>query len=222
MRIATFNIQHGRPARGGVVDPTAVGAAVASLGAEIVGLQEVDRRVRRSGRADLIAVAAEAADAAWVFARTTRIGRGEYGNGLLVRGAIDDVEVVRLPRVGKSEPRAAVLATATVQSPVSVAVTHLGLQLDESRSQLRAVLDALMARKPPRILLGDLNMLPFEVERILVDAGMTRIEVGDTHPALRPMRRIDHIAVDDLTVEFATTVKTRISDHLAVVADVEL
>ena len=64
MRIATFNILHGRSPDDGQVDVDRLAAAVKSLDADVLGLQEVDRDQPRSLGADLTAVAAEAMGAA--------------------------------------------------------------------------------------------------------------------------------------------------------------
>ena len=60
MRLATFNILHGRSPADGRVDLARFSAAVRSLDADVLGLQEVDRDQPRSHGADLTAVAAEA------------------------------------------------------------------------------------------------------------------------------------------------------------------
>lgn len=58
MRLATFNLMHGRSLGDGRVDPARLRAAVAGLRADVLGLQEVDRGQPRSGGFDLAAVAA--------------------------------------------------------------------------------------------------------------------------------------------------------------------
>ena len=63
MRLATFNLLHGRSLSDGKVHAERVAAAVADLDADILGLQEVDRAQPRSGLLDLTAIAAEALDA---------------------------------------------------------------------------------------------------------------------------------------------------------------
>src|SRR5215207_5222187 len=60
MRLATFNILNGRTASDDQVDLAVFQAAVASLDADILALQEVDRNQARSGGADLTAAAADA------------------------------------------------------------------------------------------------------------------------------------------------------------------
>ena len=60
MRIATFNLLHGRSLEDGRVDVDRLAAAVKSLDADVLALQEVDRDQPRSLGADLTAVAADA------------------------------------------------------------------------------------------------------------------------------------------------------------------
>ena len=60
MRLATFNILHGRSIQDGVVDLDRLADAIRLLDADILALQEVDRDQPRSHLADLTAVAAEA------------------------------------------------------------------------------------------------------------------------------------------------------------------
>jgi endonuclease/exonuclease/phosphatase family metal-dependent hydrolase len=60
MRLATFNILHGRSLHDGVVDLGRLADAIRFLDADILAIQEVDRDQPRSHLADLTAVAAEA------------------------------------------------------------------------------------------------------------------------------------------------------------------
>ena len=57
--IATYNIRHGR-GMDNVVDLQRTAAALRALNADVIGLQEVDRDVQRSGRVDeAVALAAQ-------------------------------------------------------------------------------------------------------------------------------------------------------------------
>ncbi len=64
MRLATFNLLHGRSLHDGTVVGSRITAAVARLDADVLGLQEVDRHQPRSGHLDLTALAADALGAA--------------------------------------------------------------------------------------------------------------------------------------------------------------
>jgi endonuclease/exonuclease/phosphatase family metal-dependent hydrolase len=60
MRMATFNILHGRSIDDGKVDVDRLADCVRRLDADVLALQEVDCDQPRSAMADLTAVAAEA------------------------------------------------------------------------------------------------------------------------------------------------------------------
>ena len=60
MRLATFNMLHGRSVDDGLVHPGRFAEAVSALDADVLALQEVDRHQKRSEGADFTAIAAEA------------------------------------------------------------------------------------------------------------------------------------------------------------------
>lgn len=68
IRLATFNLLHGRSLRDGRSEPSRLASAAAELAPDVVGLQEVDRQQRRSGSVDQTALVAETIGAAhWRF-----------------------------------------------------------------------------------------------------------------------------------------------------------
>ena len=217
MRVATFNIQHGRTPAGDV-DVGLVATVVAGLEADIVALQEVDVGVTRSGRVDEAAEIARAAGMTVRFGAASRVGwRGRYGNALLAREPIVDVEVVRLPRlVRRGERRSALIARL---GTVSVAVTHLSVWPPDTWVQLAAVVELLGRRPEPRVLLGDLNLPPAHVVSRVRAAGLTLAGGQPSFPASQPFTRIDHIAVGGLRIGAVTVVLAPVSDHRAGVAE---
>jgi endonuclease/exonuclease/phosphatase family metal-dependent hydrolase len=119
MRLATFNILHGRSPNDGVVDPGRLAGAVAALDPDVLGLQEVDRNQPRSGRADLTAVAGRAMGARahlfvpallgtpgrmWVPALTDQPDAASFGIALLSRYPVTRWEIHRLPWIGAGFP----------------------------------------------------------------------------------------------------------------------
>lgn len=225
MRIVSFNIQHAlTPA--GTVDTEGMARWCAGLGAHVLALQEVDDRLRRSGRVDQAAAVAEATGLGVVFGPARRVGlRGWYGNALLAAGPVEDVEVVALPRRSlRREPRSAIVAAVTVEGRrLSVAATHLSTAGDEAAAQLAAVLGALAIRPAPRVLLGDLNLHPEQVAPALAGTGLVLADpTAPTFPASAPRARIDHVAVHGLAV---TGVLVReaapVSDHRALAVDAD-
>ncbi|MFF4801202.1 endonuclease/exonuclease/phosphatase family protein [Streptomyces sp. NPDC001351] len=165
VRLATFNVLHGRQVReGGPVPPSAADAerplaeAVASLDADVVSLQEVDRFQERSGLTDQARVAAEAARAEdWRYASALH-GRSVLGQGwvldpsepgLRVYGPVGGAPgaappshgIALLSRLPVREWRAVRLAPAPLGMPLRV-VGRPGLTVvrDRPRAALAAVL----------------------------------------------------------------------------------
>ena len=143
MRLATFNLLHGRSLSDGAVHADRVRAAVADLDADVLGLQEVDRAQPRSGGLDLTALAAEALGASvYRFAAAVvgtpgqtwapwhaeaDIAHPQYGIALVSRFPAQRWQITQLPG-------------APVKSPV---LTPDGLLMlrDEPRVLLAAVLE---------------------------------------------------------------------------------
>jgi endonuclease/exonuclease/phosphatase family metal-dependent hydrolase len=147
VRLATFNVLHGRSLHDGAVDAGRIAAAVTALDADVLGLQEVDRAQPRSGRLDLTAIAADALNAPdHRFAAAVTGTPGEtwapwhagadaadpsYGIALVSRWPVLRWQITALP-------------AAPIRSPVFVPGPGGGLLLlrDEPRVLLAAVIDA--------------------------------------------------------------------------------
>ncbi|MDT5051453.1 MAG: hypothetical protein QOG75_7381 [Mycobacterium sp.] len=115
MRMATFNILHGRSLDDGNVDVGRLADCVRRLDADVLALQEVDCDQPRSAMADLTAVAAEAMGAVshrfvaavsgtpgatWIAATGhEQPGTASYGIALLSRFEAVTWQVLRLPRI---------------------------------------------------------------------------------------------------------------------------
>jgi endonuclease/exonuclease/phosphatase family metal-dependent hydrolase len=113
VRIATFNVLHGRSLTDDSVDLERFATAVADLDADVLGLQEVDRDQPRSHGADMAEVAAAAMDArhvrfvaalsgtpgeSWTAADGEEPpGSPAYGIALISRHPVLSWQVVRLP-----------------------------------------------------------------------------------------------------------------------------
>ena len=224
LRVVSFNILHGQRADGsGVVDLPLLCRSAAALEPDVLALQEVDVGVPRSGRKDQAAAVGQATGLSVVFGKAARVGGiGKYGNALLARDPITDVEVVPLTKAHRNnEPRAAIVATV---GGLRVCATHLSIHRPEVHDQLRQVVDRLVGRPGPHVLVGDLNLLPEEVAPVVEAAGLTLADVGvPTFPRREPRIRIDHVAVSgDLDVVGVQVVPTDSSDHCALVVEVEV
>ncbi|SDF14973.1 Metal-dependent hydrolase, endonuclease/exonuclease/phosphatase family [Blastococcus fimeti] len=225
MRIATFNILHGRSLDDGQVDVDRLASAVKTLDADVLGLQEVDRDQPRSLGADLTAVAAEemgAVDHQFVAALSgtpggtwmaatgdEQPGSASYGIALLSRYPVISWRVVRLPPLRASVP---------LWSPQS---RRPFLARDEPRVAVAAVLDAPQGqvtvcnthlsfipgwnasqlRRLVRSLEGTreplvlMGDLNMERRQAARNSRMTPIASAPTFPVGRPARQLDHVLV---------------------------
>lgn len=223
MRLVTWNVRHGRPHHG-FASNRRLARAVAGLGADVLGVQEVERRVIRSWFADqpkLVARAAVADMYAYAPARNLAI-IGSDGVAICVRGRIVRREVLKLEGEGLHQDRVALFVEADVEAGgrVSIACTHLQNIVDEARVQLAMVLDAFTSWPGPRVVLGDLNLATSDVIGPLESAGFTVAGGGFTSPAWEPYQRIDHVAVNGLTLsDDVDTPAVPVSDHRPVIAD---
>jgi len=198
VRLVTWNIQHGRHAVTGRPDADALAAAAAGLGADVLALQEVDRRTGRVGGADLLAVVADATGLTPVDGAVVAFDGGTYGNALLVRpdlfgGSGGTVRLHRpwWPPWRRPEPRGAVVARLAEPSLLVVGC-HLGLRRSERRRQLPGALRAADA-EVAAVLLGDLNSFRGEIEPHARRHGFAVVEVPPAFPAHAPRAAIDHV-----------------------------
>jgi endonuclease/exonuclease/phosphatase family metal-dependent hydrolase len=247
LRIVSYNLLHGVDiTAGGVVDLSAAAGVLASLDADVIALQEVDRGQDRTGGADQVADLAGALGMTGVFgaallgdpgtswrAADPDDGSAAYGVGLLVRGDLTGTRRVRLPgggagtrRPGASpqrpgwdgEPRVALVATAAAGGEhLTVIVTHLSYLPVRAVRQLRAAASIRHADRA-RILVGDLNLPAWAVRAVV--PGSRHAGGEATYPSWRPRLQMHHVLVDGpIDVVRATAHPRTTSDHRPLVVD---
>ncbi len=226
MRVATFNILHGRTVGDGV-DPARLRDCVRRLDPDVLGLQEVDCDQPRSELADLTAVAAEAMGAVahrfvaaisgtpgatWMAATgREQPGTAAYGIALLSRYPVSSWQVVRLPRIPMRFPmylpgpnRVMIVDEEPRAAVIARLETPLG-ELTVANTHLSFVPG--WNRRQLRRLVRDLRGFPGP--RLLVGdlnmtpvtarrwSGMRPLASAPTFPADSPDRQLDHILTDD-------------------------
>jgi endonuclease/exonuclease/phosphatase family metal-dependent hydrolase len=150
---------------------------------------------------------------------------GEFGNAILTRGTLREVEVVPLPSFG--EPRSLLRARIEVEGRQLVfMVTHLAAWGALNRATRVRQAECLAARAGADgsgiVLTGDLNAAPRSPElAALLDAGALRMAGPPdepTHPLLG--HRIDYILVGPgWRVARAGVVRSGPSDHWPITAE---
>ncbi|MDE2404803.1 MAG: endonuclease/exonuclease/phosphatase family protein [Sphingomonadales bacterium] len=179
-------------------DPERILAVLHELDADVVALQEVDRRFGR--RAAVLPVHAIRDHGRYHLVPFAMLpdSMGWHGNALLVRHGIEVQAVTPVP-LPTLEPRGAVCADLSVDGrPVRVVGMHLDLSGLRRRQQLRAVQVHLAQRATatPTVLMGDFNEWSVRGGALRALApGWRVLETGPSFPARRPLARLDRIVV---------------------------
>lgn len=224
VRVMTYNVRHLS------VDPAAAAAVVRAAAPDVLGLQEPPRtawgrvRLRRWARlAGMRVVVAGGAARTTALLVAPRLVPATQATGL--RLPWWDLRPARRSWTR----RGAVVARA---AGVRVVVVHLGLDAQERVRHVEALLDRFAAdgsRPVPTVALGDLNEPPTGPAWSRLAVLVRDPDPGGppTFPAVRPRHRIDAVLVgggltaSSVTVPADATAR-RASDHLPVVADIEL
>ncbi|NYG56497.1 endonuclease/exonuclease/phosphatase family protein [Nocardioides perillae] len=230
LRVLTFNIHAGLG--GGRLQLGRVAEEIAATGADVVFLQEVDRFRARSGRTDQPALLAQRLGMEVAFGSNVRHPRGgQYGTAILSRWPIVDQRNLALPNRPGLEQRGLLFAAIDVEgTPLHAYGTHLQHTRGPARlEQMQAALQVIAADPVPKVFAGDFNAGPASAalqvaRRYLADPWPV---VGDgpglTVPPRAPRRRIDYVLHDFWSTPVAArTVRSQVSDHIAVQVDLDL
>ena len=229
MKVASYNIHKCRGADG-ITRPDRTIGVIRELGADVIALQEVDRRFgRRGGLLDPLAIKRQTGMR--LLAQSDVSHRlGWRGNALLVRGDPISYRRSRLNLPG-GEPRGAIVAELDLgEGEFRIIAAHLGLLRHSRMDQVSAILTAFHDLPPmPTILLGDLNEWRRRGRSALRGLEPTFGVAPPilSFPSRRPIFPLDRILgwpaglVTDLAVH-DTWLARRASDHLPLTAKVNL
>ena len=164
LRAMTYNLHGGRdPLNRPSLD--GIAATIKAAEADLIGLQEVERRFR--GRTDQAALLAAAVGRELRFApaldRTPGEPGGAFGLAVLSRWPILRGSSHPLPSAG--EPR--ILLSTLIAAPcgsLHFFTCHLGLSRDERRDQVEAIVRLVEGFPGPAVLAGDFNAPPEAAE----------------------------------------------------------
>lgn len=248
LRLLTLNVAHGRrdlPHQALLRPPTLrrhlgeIATTLKSLEPDVVALQEADGPSAWSGNFDHVATLAELAELVDHYRGDHNpFGVGRFrlasGTALLARHPLQDPASQRFGlswRDTKGFVIASVEVPAWGGAPLDVVSVHLDFLVPSMRrKQILSMVEHLEGRDRPLVLLGDLNCCwerePRSMELLSRTLGLCAYAPGcpvHTYPAHRPRRRLDWILAS-AELEFAAyhTVQVPLSDHLGVVADLEL
>ena len=210
-------------------DPGRVLHVLGEIDADIVALQEADRRFGTRASAIPAHMFREHSDYVPVELDNHPHSIGWHGNALLVRkgAAVEESHALHLPTL---EPRGAVAATIRIGAlRLRIVGMHLDISGLRRRQQARAILNHISEGEPlPTILMGDCNEWRAH-GGCLNDFGERHraVDTGHSFHSRRPMARLDRIfASPDLNALAAgvhnSALAARASDHLPIWAEFAL
>ena len=200
---------------------------------DLVGLQEVDRGVKRTEGKDEIAELVKMTGMHSAFAHNIDFQGGQYGVAILSRYPITSTDHRKYENKRVAERRGMLRVEVNVAGrTLNFVTTHLDYQYADGRLfETEQLLKFLEGVKGPLIVTGDFNDEPAGSSYQLMlkgfeDSWMRSKAKGDgfSYPADKPVKRIDYIftAPREVKTKRAWVVNTLASDHLPLVAEVEI
>jgi endonuclease/exonuclease/phosphatase family metal-dependent hydrolase len=167
LRVLTYNVHHCE-GTDGKLDVERIAQVILAAKPDVVALQEVDVKAKRTGEVDQVARLRELTKMHAAFGAAIPLQGGEYGNAVLSRWPITESKNYALPKdpEGRSpEKRAVVTCRITPDNGLPeliFASTHLCHQVAAAREKQAAVLNETLSADPataPVVLAGDFNAL---------------------------------------------------------------
>ena len=233
IRVMTYNIHVG-VGMDKKLDLARIAKVINDQKPDLVGLQEVDRGVERTQRIDEIAELAKLTKMDYAFAFNLKYQGGQYGVAILSRYRILATDHRLYKNLREAERRGFIRAEVKVGAEVvNFVTTHLDYQYADGRAfETEQLLAGLKDVKGPLIVVGDFNDVPSgEAYRLMRDqfgdawSSSQPTADGFSYPADKPAKRIDYIfprSADQIRTQRAWVVETLASDHVPVVADLEV
>jgi endonuclease/exonuclease/phosphatase family metal-dependent hydrolase len=235
VRVMTYNV-HSCIGTDGRLSPRRIASVIARSDPDIVGLQELDAGLERTGKVHQAEEIATALRMDFHFHPSFRLEEGGYGNAVLSRYPIRLKKAGRLPGSIAAEERGAVwVETALPHTRLNAIFTHFGLDRRDRVLQAEAIMGEEWAGGAEfltgtAVVGGDLNAVPGSGVHRIITSGFRDVRgVGarrrlPTWPSRYPVISIDHLFVGEGIVVKAVTAPSgrdarSASDHLPLIAD---
>ena len=229
LRVLCYNIHHGR-GTDDKVDLPRLARVIRSVDPDLVALQEVDNKTKRTGGVDQTADLARLTDLNGLFGRQIDFQGGTYGQAVLSRFPITGSEIHVLPGEPDRETRIAFETRMSIFGKEhSFVSTHLHHQSNEFRvKQADKIREVFASADRPVLVVGDLNAYPKSkpLEVFRKDWGnATAAQPIPTFPSQKPTNQIDYILFKPSTSFVVRDVKVLdepvASDHRPIFAVLE-
>lgn len=203
-------------------DPFRIAHAVAQSGADIVALQEADKRLGPRPPA-LPHEAVEATGLAPVLMGDGP-SLGWHGNAVLVRPDWPAIVVDRLPLPGMEPRGALIVRVETPDGPLTLCATHMGLLRPSRLLQMATISAALKDEGPGIVIAGDMNEWSRRIGFEPWTDRLTLLDPGPSFHASRPVAHLDRFLIGPAWQAtgcgiLRTPLTARASDHLPIWAE---
>lgn len=217
--IASFNVHN--LGSGAYLDAAA--EYLASVDADVVGIQEIDNGTARAGGLDLTKLLATAAGYPyWSFCKAINYSGGAYGTAILSKYPILSAASVKLAvAVGKEGRSLGYARILTPNGAVNVFNTHLCPSAMCFKSHNLVSFRYELARTGvfPYVVTGDFNCSPGTMSRLVPDLSYANV-TGNTFGDGSVPKILDNILYTDGVQAYDVTIDSggsqQISDHLLV------
>lgn len=212
LTIATYNIRHGADA---AYDFSVLAKDLLTVGADIVGIQEMDIGTQRVGGVNSLELLCEGTPYKYsYFVKAMDYNGGEYGTAILSRFPIIEARTLALES-SCYEPRALGYAKIDVDGePLNFLNTHIEHKSDEQRGIQFAQINEFLKGLDGFVLTGDFNTDNFSEFDVIEGKNLVNNSKSyfPTFPAHK--RAIDNIVVSDgFSYSDAAMAETGHSDH---------
>lgn len=220
LKVLTYNIRHGL-GMDNFVNLERIAWVIFASGADICGLQEIDKYNPRSKMQHQAKVLAKLTNMHFVFGANTCLAwPTQYGNAVLCKFPIIHRHNYLLP--GRGEKRGLLKTIIDFQGEkINFFNTHLGLNQEDRIKQVQYIKEILAETAGRIVITGDLNEQSADPAVNLLLAGnnlQNCISEGAaefTFPSKKPQIKIDYIiASSDFKVINAHVIASLASDHL--------
>jgi endonuclease/exonuclease/phosphatase family metal-dependent hydrolase len=233
LRVMTYNIHVG-VGMDKKLDLQRIAEVINREQPDLVGLQEVDRGVKRTEGKDEIVELAGLTKMQYAFAHNLDFQGGQYGVAILSRLPIRNIDHRKFENKREAERRGMIRVQVEFGGKiVNFVTTHLDYQYEDGRVfETEQLLQFLGEVKGPIILVGDLNDEPVGAAYKLLLGSFTDAwlenhtkAIGLSYPADKPVKRIDYVfyrSAERIRSEKAWVVDTPASDHLPVIVELRV
>ena len=194
-KIMSYNVRNGK----GLDDKTdyaRIGDVINKEAPEVVAIQELDCKTKRSNGADVLGEFAKLTDMTPSYGPAIEFQGGQYGIGILSKEKPIAVDYYPLP--GSEEQRC--LLVVEFEKYV-FCCTHWSLTAKDRTTSAEIVTNKMKEQKKPVVICGDFNagIKEDSIQKIKKDGATLNDDETNTFPADEPTVHIDYIFAADPT-----------------------